>query len=166
METLAFWHVQCFRHLFQRAIARALRKILNREGNMVMAYIDDIVIAAETVEDHMACLCQDFGCMRDAGFKMRVAKCYFMKSEIKYLARVVSAVGVKPDPKAVAKLRDWEIPRYKAEKQSFLGFANYYREFNSSHAKPAGPRHTITGVNATFTWGLNSSRPSMKSRKR
>ena len=30
---------------FKRAIARALCKIVNREGSMVMAYIDDIVIA-------------------------------------------------------------------------------------------------------------------------
>ena len=71
---------------------------------MVMAYIDDIVIATETVEDHMARLREVFECLREAGFKMRVAKYDFMKSEIKYLGRVVSAEGVKPDPKAVAKL--------------------------------------------------------------
>ena len=80
-----------------------------------MAYIDDIVIARETVEDHMARLREVFECLREAGSKMRVAKCDFMKSEIKYLGRVVSAEGVKPDPKAVAKLRDWEIPRNKTE---------------------------------------------------
>ena len=74
---------------FQRAIARALRKIVNREGSMVMAYIDDIVIATETVEDHMVRLREVFECLREAGFKMRVAKCDFMKSEIKYLGRVV-----------------------------------------------------------------------------
>ena len=91
---------------FQRAIARALRKIANREGSMVMAYIDDIGIATETVEDHMVRLREVFECLREAGFKMRVAKCDFMKSEIKYLGRVVSAEGIKPDPKAVAKLRD------------------------------------------------------------
>ena len=38
---------------FQSAIARALRKIVNREGSMVTAYIDNIVIATETVADHM-----------------------------------------------------------------------------------------------------------------
>ena len=79
---------------FQRAIARALQKIVNRKGSMVMAYIDDIVIATETVEDHMARLREIFECLREAGFKMRVAKCDFMKSEIKYLGRVVSAEGV------------------------------------------------------------------------
>ena len=60
---------------------------------------------------------------------MRVAKCDFMKSEIKYLGRVVSAEGIIPDAKAVSKLCDWEVPRNKTELQSFLGFANHYREF-------------------------------------
>ena len=105
---------------FQRAIARALRKIVNREGSMVMAYIDDIVIATETVEDHMVRLREVFECLREAGFKMRVAKCDFMKSEIKYLGRVVSAEGIKPDPKAVAKLRDWEVPEMEQNRDAKL----------------------------------------------
>ena len=84
-----------------------------------MAYIDDIVIATETVEDHMARLREVFECLREAGFKMRVAICDFMKSEIKYLGRLVSAEGVKPYPKAVAKLRDWEIPRNKRDAKFF-----------------------------------------------
>ena len=49
-----------------------------------------------------------------------------MKSEIKYLGRVVSADGINPDPKAVAKLKNWNIPRTKTELHSFLGFANYF----------------------------------------
>ena len=117
----------------QRALPRALRKIVNREGSMVTAYIDDIVIATETVKDHMVRRREVFECLREAGFKMRVVKCDFMKSEIKYLGRVVSAEGVKPDLKAVAKLRDWEIPRNKT------GFAKYYREFLPWHAMLVAP---------------------------
>ena len=86
---------------FQRAIARALQKIFNRECSMVMAYMDDIVIATETIEDHMERFKEVFEFLREAGFKMRVSKCDFMKSEIKYLGRVESAEGIKPDPKAV-----------------------------------------------------------------
>ena len=56
---------------FQRSIARALRSIVNREGSMVMAYIDDIVIATETVEDHMARLREVFECVREARGQMR-----------------------------------------------------------------------------------------------
>ena len=76
-----------------------------------------------------------------------------MKSEIKYLGRVVSAEGVKPDLKAVTKLRDSEIPRNKTEMRSFPGFANYHPEFIPRHSKLFAPLHFITGVNATFTWG-------------
>ena len=139
---------------FQRAIARALQKIVNREGSTVMAYIDDIVIATETVEDHMVRLREVFECLRETGFKMRVAKCDFMKTEFKYLGRVD-----KPDPKAVSKLREWEVPRNKTELQSFLGFASYYGEFIPWHAKLVAPLHAITGMGATFAWGDELSTP-------
>ena len=142
---------------FQRAITRALRDIVNRESSMVMAYIDDIVIATETVEDHMIRLREVFNCLREAGFKMRVAKCDFMKSEIKYLGRVVSAEGIKPDSKAVAKLRHWEVPRNKTEMQS---------EFIPWHAKLVAPLHAITGLNATFAWGSEQQLAFNETKKR
>ena len=75
---------------------------------MMMAYLDDIVFATETDEDHMVCLREVFECLRGAFFKMRVAKCDFMKSEFKILGRVVSAGGIKRDPKAVSNLRHRE----------------------------------------------------------
>ena len=123
-----------------------------------MAYIDDIVIATGTIEDHMDRLREVFLCLREAGFKMRVSKCDFMKSEIKYLGRVVSAVGIKPDPKAVTKLRDWDIPRTKTELQSFLGFANYYPDFIPWHAKLVAPLHAMTGIGSPFLWGEEQQR--------
>ena len=51
---------------FQRAITRALRKIMNRNDSMVMAFIDDIVIATQTVEDRMVRLREVFECLREA----------------------------------------------------------------------------------------------------
>ena len=118
-----------------------------------MAYISDILIATETLEDHMDKLREVFQCLREARFKMRVAKRDFMKSEIKYLGRVVFADGIRPDPKAVSNLRDWDIPRTKKELQSFLGFAKYYRDFIPWHAKFVAPLHAITGTGSSFLCG-------------
>ena len=64
---------------------------------------------------------------------MGAEKYDFMRTETKYLGRVVSAEGIKPDPAAVSKIQDWMSPREKEELQSFLGFANYYREFSPFH---------------------------------
>ena len=147
---------------FQRVIVRALQKTVNREGSMVMAYIDDIVIATETVEEHVERLREVFQCSREAGFKLRVFKCDFKKSEIKYLGRIVSADGIKPDPKAVSKLRDWDIPRNKTELQSFLGFANYNRNSIPWHGKLVAPLHAITDPGTPFCGGKSNNRPSIK----
>ena len=96
---------------FQRSIARAFQKLIQqRHGSVVMAYIDDIVIATETIEDHIARIKEVFECLREAGFKMRAEKCDFMRTETMYLGRVVSAEGIKPDPEAVVKIQEWLPP--------------------------------------------------------
>ena len=111
---------------FQKNDSASATEIVNREGSMDMAYIDDVVIATETSGDHVERLRDVFQCLSEAGFKTRDSKCDFVKSEIKYLGRIVSTEGIKHYPKAAAKLQDWDIPRNKSETQSFLGFANYY----------------------------------------
>ena len=83
---------------------------------------------------------------------MRAAKCDFMRSETKYLGRVVSADGIKPDPDAVKKVEDWIVPRNKEELQSFLGFANYYREFGPFYAEKAEPLNALLRKNFSFAW--------------
>ena len=45
-----------------------------------MAYIDDIVIATETIEDHIERIRELFECLREAGFKMRAKKSDFMRN--------------------------------------------------------------------------------------
>ena len=36
---------------------------------------------------------------------------------------------VRPDPEAVEAVLTWKAPRTDTQLMSFLGFANYYREF-------------------------------------
>ena len=137
---------------FQRSITRALQKIQQRHGSVVMAYIDDIVIATETIEDHLERIREVFECLREAGFKMRAEKCDFMRTETKYLGRVVSAEGIKPDPAAVSKIQEWMPPRNREELQSFLGFANYYRDFIPFHAAKVQPMQELLRKNQHFYW--------------
>ena len=127
-------------------------KIQQRHGSVVMAYIDDIVIATEIVEDHIARNKEVFECLREAGFKMRAEKYDFMRTETKYLGRVVSADGIKPDPEAVIKIQEWSPPRNKEEMKCFLGFANYYRDFVPFHAAKVQPMQELLKKNQHFHW--------------
>ena len=64
-----------------------------------MAYIYDIIIATETIEDHIVRIKELFECLREAGSEMGAEKCDFMSTETKYLGRVVSVEGIKSDGK-------------------------------------------------------------------
>ena len=137
---------------FQPSITRALQKIQQRHGSVVMAYIDDIVISTETVEDHLERIKEMLECFREAGFKMRAEECDFMRTETKYRGRVVSAEGIKPDPAAVSKIQDWMPPGNKEELQSLLGFANYYRDFIPFHAAKVQHMQESLKKNQHFNW--------------
>ena len=62
---------------FQRSITLALQKIQQPHGSVVMAYIDDIIIATGTIEDHSVGIREVFECLREAGFEMGAEKCNF-----------------------------------------------------------------------------------------
>ena len=114
---------------FQRLMAQALTRVTKKYGNLVMRYVNDVVIATPTLEDHIDRLDEVFGCMKRAGLKCKPSKCEILRDSIKYLGRMVDRHGVRPDPEAVEAVLTWKAPRTDTQLLSFLGFANYYREF-------------------------------------
>ena len=114
---------------FQRLMAQALTRVTKKYGNLVMCYVDDVVIATPTLEDHIDRLDEVFGCMKRAGLKCKPSKREILMDSIKYVGRMVVRHGLRSDPEAVEAVLKWKIPRTDTQLMSFLGFANYYREF-------------------------------------
>ena len=52
---------------FQRLMAHALIGVTKKYGNLVMCYVDDVVIATPTLEDHIGRLDEVFACMKGRG---------------------------------------------------------------------------------------------------
>ena len=110
---------------FQRLMAQALTRVSKKYGNLVMWYVDDVVIAILTLADHIDRLDKVFGCMKRAGFKCKPSKCNILRDSIKYLGRMVDKHGGRPDPEAAEAVLTWKAPRTGTQFMSFLGFANY-----------------------------------------
>ena len=53
------------------ATATFQRLMAKKYGNLVMCYVDDVVIATPTLEDHIDRLDEVFGCMKRAGLKCK-----------------------------------------------------------------------------------------------
>ena len=114
---------------FQRLMAPALTRMTKKYGNLVICYVDDVVIATPTLEDHIDRLGEVFGCMKRAGLKCKTSKCENLRDSIKYLERMVDRHGVRPDPDAVEVVLTRKAHRTDTHLMSFLGFVNYYRKF-------------------------------------
>ena len=122
-------------------------------GNLIMCYVDYVVIATPTLEDHIERLEEVFSCMKQAGLKCKPSKCEILRDSIKYLGRLVDKHGVRPDPEAVEAVLTWKAPKTDTQLMSFLGFANYYREFIKGYADKIYPmQRLMRNKGKKFTW--------------
>ena len=88
-------------------------------------YVDDIGIAANTPERLIKYLQAVFQCLRKAGLRLRMAKCYFGVQEVDFLGRTITTNGVAPQKQKVAKcLEKVKFPRSKKALQRYIGFLN------------------------------------------
>ena len=112
---------------FQRLMAHAMTSVTKKYGNLVMCYVDDVVIATPTLEDHVQRLDEVFACMKRAGLKSKPSKCEILKDPVKNLGRVVDKHVIRPDPDAVEAVPTWKPPKTEHQLMSFLSLTKYCR---------------------------------------
>lgn len=136
---------------FQRYINWTLRDYLDE---FCTAYIDDVLIYTDgSLEDHRKQVRKVLQRLQDAGLQLDIDKSEFEVKSVKYLGYIVEAgVGIKVDPEKVEAIRAWEVPKTVKGVRSFLGFANYYREFIPGFSKVAMPLTALTRKESTFHW--------------
>ena len=118
----------------------------------LLVYMDDIIIYSATEPHHLYLLQQVLLRLSQAGLKLNPKKTTLVSCEVKYLGHVVSAEGVKPDPKKVSAVMQLAAPKNVREVRSFLGLAGYYRRFIDAFAAIAAPLYALTKKNAVFKW--------------
>ena len=102
---------------------------------------------------HIVRLDEVFACMKRSGLKCKPSKCEILKDSIKYLGRMVDKHGIRPDTDAVEAVLTWKSPKTEHQLMSFLGFANYYREFIKGYADKVYPmQQLMRHKGKKFTW--------------
>ena len=83
---------------FQRTMQTVLSGL---EWKNCFVYIDDILIASRTFDEHIAAVVDR---LRKAGLRLKAKKCCFLCENVSYLGHTISAQGVSPDPGKVEKV--------------------------------------------------------------
>ena len=95
----------------------------------VFVYIDDILIASETLEQHLEDLETVFKTLSANGMVIQRSKCVLGKPSLEFLGYTVDENGISPLPEKVAVIRATTPPTSIKELQRFLGMVGYYRKF-------------------------------------
>lgn len=111
---------------FQRVMDNVLKELI---GECCLVYLDDIVIFSASLQQHIGHLKSVFDKRAQANLKLQIDKSEFLKKKIEYLGHVVTADGIKPNPKKLETIKKFPIPQKKKEIKSFLGLLGYYRKF-------------------------------------
>ena len=116
------------------------------------AYLDDIMIFSQTLEEHLEHISIIFDKLRQHNLKLELKKCSFHKSETHYLGFVISEDGIKADEKKVEAIRSLPVPTCVREVRSFIGMCSYYRRFIPNFSQIAEPIIALTRKYAHFKW--------------
>ncbi|KAJ8037598.1 hypothetical protein HOLleu_18448 [Holothuria leucospilota] len=134
---------------FQRCMELVLRGL---QWKVLLVYLDDIIVFSNNFDRHIENLDEVLGRLMEAGLKLKPSKCEFFKPEVSFLGHVVSADGIKTDPKKVEAVQNWAVPQNVTDVRSFIGFCSYYRRFIRNFASIASPLHRLLEAGRAFLW--------------
>lgn len=119
---------------FQRFIDTVLRGLKFCHG-----YIDDLIVASRSEEEHQQHLEEIFKRLKKYGLSINVTKSKFAEDEIEYLGYKVTKDGIRPLEKRVTAVTNFKKPNNTAELRRYLGIVNFYHRFINNAATVLAP---------------------------
>lgn len=108
-------------------------------------YLDDVLCFAKTFEEHVENLQKVLRALQQHGVKLRPEKCEFFKHEVRYVGRLVSAEGVKIDPRDIeaVQILTNKKPQTVGDVRKLTGFPGYYRTYIQDFSQIAKPIYEL-----------------------
>ena len=119
-------------------------------GNGIWVYIDDILIYSDTAEGVAKLICEVLNRLRVHALYLNAKKSEFLTEEISFLGHVISATGIKTDPKKTEAIRTFPLPKNLRELRGALGLSSYYRKFVPNFSEIARPLTELTKKDIPF----------------
>ena len=126
------------------------------DGKLVIIYMDNILIFAETKEELRQIMRMVLGKLWENNLFLKAKKCKVEKTEIEYLEMIIKEGQTTMDPIKLAGIWDWPTPTTVKQVRFSLGFGNFYRKFISHHSNIAKLLNNLTKKDRKFEWTNNT----------
>ena len=135
--------------IFSRCLAYTLDP-LRHLG--VFNFLDDVIIATETIEQHITATRLFLRRMNELGWKIKIAKSSILKDSVLFLGFIISSDGIKADPERVKVYSEWERPTNARQLIAFVQSIQYYKRFIPQFSLLAAPLYDLTKKDSDFVW--------------
>lgn len=118
----------------------------------VFNYIDDIVCATSTFEEHLYYLEQISIRLKKANLSINVDKSKFCVPEIKYLGYILTKDGIATNPDKVSAIINYPSPKSVTGVRQLMGMVSWYRRFIKDFSKITAPITDLIKKSNKFVW--------------
>uniref|UniRef100_A0A1S4L1K3 Polyprotein of retroviral origin, putative n=1 Tax=Ixodes scapularis TaxID=6945 RepID=A0A1S4L1K3_IXOSC len=136
--------------VFQLLMNQVLEPLRN---NVVMCYLDNILIPARNWEEILEKLKKVLGAIREAGITLKLPKCFFGRRELEYLGFRIREGFLLPGKQKTEAIANMKPPEDVHGVRQFLGVTGFFRRFIAHYATKAGSLSRLLRKNSDFVWG-------------
>ena len=108
----------------QESMRRTLKGI-----PQVDVLLDDVIIHDKSISALLWRLREVFQRLREKNLRLKMKKCHFMKTEVRYLGYILTGEGRKIDPEKTKVIDKFPEPKSVRELKTFLGMTTFCRKF-------------------------------------
>ncbi len=90
--------------------------------------------------------------LTQAGLKVKLTKCEFLKSRIEFLGHLVDGDGIHTVDSKITAVKNFPTTKSVENHRSFLGLAGYYRTFVKKYGSIASPLTRLLKKDVPFLW--------------
>ena len=112
---------------FQRLMDNVLKDL---QGKICLVYMDDIIVFSTSLQEHISNLKAVFQKLKESNLLCKT---------VEFLGHIITPKGVKPNPKKIAAIQKFPLPKTSRDIKSFLGLIGYYRKFIKNFAHITKP---------------------------
>lgn len=132
---------------------RALDYVLGQEVvSELTIYVDDILVSNQSWEDHLKLLKKVCEKLRRGGMTLKLEKCKFGVSELKFLGHVITKEGISADPEKIKSIVNFSSPRNRKQLKSFYRICGFYRKYINGQCLNVTCLSNLIRKNATWNW--------------
>jgi len=133
--------------IFQQAMDYTLSGLAG-----VHAYINDVIVAGPTRQEHDTRLRLTLQRLEESGWKLKPEKCRFAHQKIKYLGFIINNSGISSDPESTRAIAEMPNPSCISEVQTLLGMINHYGKFIPHLHRIEKPLEELTRKLQPWSW--------------